>query len=254
MFYFGDYYIVILILQAICVYHCVRTGRDKNWIWLIVFLPAVGCLVYFFDQIVNRRKMGDVQEGVSAVFNPTGKIKRLEKNLEFSDTFNNRVMLADAYLATGQNERAIQLYESSLSGNFDENEYVLSKLIIAYHNARQYDKIIPIGKKIYKLPQFPRSKPHIYYTMALDSTGNKDAAENEFKKMRSKFSNFEFRYQYALFLIRTNRADEAKELLEEMLNEAPHLGPQEKRYNREWIIKSKEELKKISQRESIKAS
>jgi hypothetical protein len=254
MFYFGNYYIVILVLQAICVFHCVRTGRDRNWIWLIVFLPAVGCLVYFFDQILSGRRLGDVQQGMSTVFNPTGKIRRLEKNLQFSDTFNNRVMLADAYLAAGQTQKAIQLYESSLVGNFEENEYVLSQLVIAYHNDKQFDKIIPIGRKIYNLPQFPRSRPHIYYTMALESTGNAAAAESEFKKMRSKFSNFEFRYQYALFLIRNHRSDEAKELLQEIKDEAPHLGPQEKRYNREWITKSKEELRKISHAETVKAS
>ena len=254
MFYFGSYYIVILILQGFCVYHCVRRGRDRNWIWLIVFLPVVGCLIYLFDQVLSARKIKDVQQGVSTVFNPTGTIRRLEKNLQFSDTFNNRVMLADAYLAAGQTSKAIQLYETSLAGNFEENEYVLSQLIIAYHNAKQFDKIIPIGRKIYNLPQFPRSRPHVYYTMALESTGNVEAAENEFKKMRSKFSNFEFRYQYALFLIRNHRSEEAKELLQEIKNEAPHLGPQERRYNREWIAKSKEELRKISQRESLKAS
>ena len=136
--------------------------------------------------------------------------------------------MADAYLAAGQTEKAIQLYESSLAGNFEENEYVLSQLIIAYHKAKQFDKIMPIGKKIYNLPQFPRSKPHIYYTMALESTGNKGAAENEFKKMRSKFSNFEFRYQYALFLVRNQRIDEARELLQEISSEAHTWSPGKK--------------------------
>ncbi|MGZ5191880.1 MAG: PLDc N-terminal domain-containing protein [Flavisolibacter sp.] len=246
MFPFPSYYFVfILILQGICAFHCIRKGRQTGWLFFIIFLPLVGCLIYFFTQIISDREIKNVQSGVITTFNPSGKIKKLEKNLRFSDTFNNKVMLADAYLAAGQTEKAIGLYESSLVGNFDENEYVLTQLIIAYHNAKKFDKIIPIGKKIYHLPQFPRSKAHVYYTMALENTGNITAADNEFKKMRSKYSNFEFRYQYALFMIRNNRRDEALQLLSEINEESVHLSSQEKRYNREWIVKAKEELRKI---------
>ena len=244
----GYYYVFILILQGICAFHCLRKGRPIGWLFVIIFFPIVGCIIYFFAEILTDRGLKNVQSGVLTTFNPSGKIKKLEKNLRFSDTFNNKVMLADAYLAAGQTDKAISLYENSLVGNFDENEYVLTQLIIAYHNAKQFDKIIPIGKKIYHLPQFPRSKAHVYYTMSLENTGNVTAAENEFKKMNSKYSNFEFRYQYALFMIRHNRRDEALQLLSEINDESVHLSPQEKRYNREWIINAKEELRKIRAR------
>jgi hypothetical protein len=246
MFAFPSYYFVfILILQGICAFHCIRKGTQKGWLLVIIFFPLVGCIIYFFAEILTDRHVKNVQSGVITTFNPSGKIRKLEKNLRFSDTFNNKVMLADAYLAAGQNDKAISLYESSLVGNFDENEYVLTQLILAYHNAKQFHKIIPIGKKLYHLPQFPRSKAHVYYTMALEITGDKTAAENEFKKMRSKYSNFEFRYQYALFMLRNNNVGEASQLLSEINEESGHLSPAEKRYNREWIGKAKEELRKM---------
>ena len=50
MFFANKYfYFITIVLQLICVVHCVRRGRQQNnWIWIIVFLPVVGCLAYIF--------------------------------------------------------------------------------------------------------------------------------------------------------------------------------------------------------------
>jgi len=86
------------------------------------------------------------QSGVGTLINPTGRIKKLEANLRFSDTFNNRIALADACLEKGFTDRAIELYESSLAGNFTENEYVLSKLIIAYFQKNDMRRLFRLEK------------------------------------------------------------------------------------------------------------
>jgi hypothetical protein len=246
MFLFdGKYYLIILVLQAICVWHCVRRGRQNNWIWLIVFLPLVGCLIYIFSEMFTRRDVEKMQSGVGAVFNPGGTIRRLESNLRFSDTFANRIALADALLEAGQTARAIELYESSLEGNFTENEYVLGQLIIAYFQQRRYEEIIPLAKKIYKVPQFARSRAHILYATALGYAGQIESAEKEFRTMKTKFSDYEARYRYGQLLAATQREQEAKQLFHEILNEQSHLSPQEKRYNRQWFLLVKEELNKV---------
>lgn len=241
----GYFYGITIVLQVICVIHCIRRGNQNYWIWLIIFLPLIGCIAYIFTEMFTRRGIQEVQSGVGDVFNPGGRIKKLENNLRFSDTFNNRVALADAYLANGHTDRAISLYESSLTGNFTENEYVLSQLVAAYFQKKEYGKLIPIAKKIRKLPQFARSRSHIYYAIALDHTGQPEEAEAEFKLMKGKFSNFEARYQYACFLARHNHKEEAHQLFTELLNEAPHLTGPERRNNGKWFSLAKEELKKF---------
>jgi hypothetical protein len=248
MFFFNNYfYFITIALQAICVYHCIRRGRqNNNWIWLIVFLPLIGSLIYIFTEIFTRREMEQMQSGIGSVFNPGGSVRRLEDNLRFSDTFANRVALADACLATGNTDRAIELYESSLTGNFTENEYVLSQLIIAYYQKKRYADVIPVGKKIYKLPQFARSRAHILYAAALGYGGDHDLAEKEFKTMKGKFANYEARYYYGLLLAATDRVSEARRLLQEMLDEVPHLSSRERRYNSNWFRLAKDQLNKLN--------
>jgi hypothetical protein len=239
------YYFIILALQGFCVLHCVKRGRQSSWIWLIVFLPLIGCLIYLYTEVLTRRSVEQVQSGMTNVLNPGSRIRKLENNLKFSDTFNNRVALADAYLATGQTLKATELYESSLTGNFVGNEHVLSQLVIAYFQLKRYDEILPVAKKIQKLPQFARSRAHILYAMALEATGHMEEAEAEFKLMKGKFSNFEARYQYGCFLVRAGLKEEARQLLTEMTGEFTHLSSMEKRDNRQWFSLAKEELKKI---------
>jgi hypothetical protein len=250
--FFSPYvYYITIALQLICVIHCIKKGNQGYWIWLIIFLPLIGCIAYLFTEIVTKREFNKVQTGVGNVLNPSGSIKKLEANLQFSDTFNNRVMLADAYLEKGFTDKAIDLYESSLTGNFTENEYVLSKLVLAHYKKKEYGKVIPLAKKLSVLPQFARSKSHIMYAVALGYAGNLQEAENEFLKMKSKFANYEARYEFGKFLQRQHRQDDAVQLFRDMVNESPHLTPRERRYNREWLQLSKGELHKFES--SIKA-
>ena len=246
MFFFNNYfYFFTIVLQAICAIHCIRKGVQQNWIWIIIFLPLLGSLAYIFTEIFTNRELDSVQSGIGSLLNRRGKIRRLENNLRFSDTFNNRVALADACLADGQTDKAITLYESSLEGNFTENEYVLGQLIKAYYQVKRYNDIIPIAQKMYRLPQFSLSRLHTLYAIALAYTDQPGAAEKEFKMMKAKFSNYEARYHYARFMITNNRIEEARQLLKEMTSEASYLSSRERRQNRNWLLQAKEELKKL---------
>lgn len=244
MFFFNPaFYTITIILQAICVIHCVRKGNQGNWIWLIIFLPLIGCAVYLFSEVFTRRQMRSVQSGVGEIFSPSGSIKKLEENLRFSDTFNNRIALADAYMAVGQTARAIELYEDSLDGAFAENELGIARLVTAYYREKRYDDVIRIVPKIYKLPQFARSKANILYAASLSNTGQNEMAEKEFEKLNGRFSNFEARYYYAMFLQKNDRYKESRRILVQIVEEIPQLSSMERRSNKEWLNLAKDILK-----------
>lgn len=246
MFFFSTtFYIITVVIQGICVFHCVRKGNTQNWIWLIVFLPLVGSLVYIFSEIITRNQLNSVQSGVGEIIRPSGSIRKLEENLRFSDSFNNRIALADAYLAAGRTREAIDMYENCLTGAFAENEHGINQLIKAHYLDKNYTAVIQLAKKISHLPQFPRSKTQILYAISLGNNGQQDLAEKEFMTLKGRFSNFEARYCYSLFLQQNNRPEEARKLLDDIVSEAPQLSRVEKRHHREWINRSREALKKL---------
>jgi hypothetical protein len=241
----NNFYYITVALQAICVIHCIRNRAQTVWIFVIIFLPIVGSLAYIFLEMLSGKNAQGINLG--NFFNPRPSIKRLEENLRFSDTFNNRVMLADAYLANGEKEKAIGLYESSLTGAFEENEYVRMQLVVAYSEMKQFDKVVTIATKLCNLPTFPRSRIHILYAMALEKIGQPAEAEKEFLKMQSRFSFYEARYRYGLFLKKMNRAGEAMQLYSSILEEASHLSPRERRQANPHMKLIREELKLMSQ-------
>ena len=214
---------------------------------MLILMPVIGSLYYIYSEIISNRNsfkprtINPVRTGSVPV-----NIKKLEEELQFTDTFANRIKLADAYLATKQTEKAIDLYKASLTGAFAENEHVIQQLIVAYYELEEYDEVIPLAKKIYKLPQFARSKAHLLYALSLENLDKIEEAENEFKSMKGRYSYFEQRYQYGLFLMRNGRDDDAWTIFTDMLNEEPHLGAIEKKSNRVWLSKAKDELRKIS--------
>ena len=212
------------------------------YIWLIVFLPVVGSIAYIVMEILPSRRLSAPKVDLTSVFNPGAKIKRLEKQLKFSNTFSNRVALADACLEGGFAGRAVELYEESLTGAFSENEHVHVQLIDAWSRLENYEKVIEVADRIRHSPQFVRSPSHILYARALEQTGDFKRAEEEFKRMKGRFSCFEHRYEYGLFLQRAGRDEEAKHIFEEILDEAPHLSDMERKNSRMWIAKVKEEL------------
>ncbi len=245
MFFSNYYYYGTLLLELICVWHCLKKGNQQKWIWIIIFLPLIGCIIYFFSEIVSGKEVNQLGSGMGDIIDPGRNIRKLEAQLKFADTHQNKVSLADAYLQKGLLEKAIRLYEESLTGVFSENEYVLMKLIIAYSKVGSYDKIIPLAKKVYRSPQFNKSQAHIEYAKALARTGNTEQAETEFKNMKSKFADYEPRYYYGQFLLEQGRSEEAMTVFAEMTEEKKHLGSREKRLYSAWINKAKEELRKL---------
>jgi len=243
----GSYSYIIIGLAIFCGVHSYRRGTLSRWILWLVFLPIIGSLYYLFSEVLNKKSsfVRPVNYGPKVAASGAS-IRKLEEELRFTDTFANRIKLADAYLASGQTDKAIELYTASLTGAFSENEHVMQQLIVAYYEQQEYKQIIPLAKKLYKMPQFARSKSHMLYALALENLGQTEQAENEFKAMKGRYSNFEQRYQYGLFLIRAGRDDEAWQLYTDMLNEEQHLSPIERKSNRVWFSKTKDELRKIS--------
>ncbi|MGN6420599.1 MAG: tetratricopeptide repeat protein [Pseudobacter sp.] len=244
----SNYYYIAVGLQVICVLHALRRNTHQKWIWLIVFLPVVGALIYIFTEMFSRREVQNVQSNLthlSNAINPGGRIAKLEERLRFSDTFNNRIELADAYLANKQTGKAIQLYEQSLTGAFTENEHVRGQLAIAYFAQQRYEAVVKTASQLTTLPQFSRSRVHLLYALSLAYTGDEAKAEKEFRLMNGQFANYEARYNYGIFLEKAERKEEAISQFRQILEESTHLSSREKNDNREWFQLSKDALRKL---------
>jgi hypothetical protein len=246
--YAYSYYYIVLILQGICVFHSIRKGNQAKWIWIIIMVPLIGCVIYICTEIIKRRHVNSIQSGVVSIVNPGGRIKDLEKKFNFSDTFATRTALADAYLESGMYDKAIELYEPALHGLFHNNEHVVSQLILAYYYVKRYADVVKIAPRIANTMNFSKSKTNLLYALSLEQVGNLNEAEKQFMNMNHRFSNFEARYTYGEFLLRDKREDHAALIFQDILDEAQHMNRNEKGRSVVWIGKAKSAYSKLKQR------
>lgn len=245
MFWFYEYYYLVILLQAICLIHAAVKNNLNPWLWVIIFLPAIGSLIYLFTQVIRKSEVKAVQSEVVKMVTPGAQLKKLEKEYQFSNTFANRIALADAYLASGMTDKAIPLYEESLTGMFIENETVNNQLICAYYDALRYDDIIRIAPRVESTVNFDKHRACFCYAIALEKTGNMHKAEIFFRKLDSRYANFEYRYYLGEFLIRQGKIPEAEIVFDEMIEESKRMSGREKRPHKIWIEKAQNRLNEI---------
>lgn len=236
-----QYYYIVLILQGLCVFHSFRRGTQQRWLWVIVFLPLVGSLVYIFTEVVQKRDVKSVTGNLGNVLNPGGRIKKLEERLSFSDTFANRMQLADAYLEAKMSDKAIDLYEENLTSQINTSENSLKNLVQAYFKTERYTDVVKTAPLVSNTMDFSKTPCNLYYALALVELNKPQEAEAQFRKMNQRFCNYEARYRYAMFLANENRKGEAEELLKAIVTEGSHLSSRERSEHSEWINAAKKQ-------------
>lgn len=228
-------YYLIVALQVYCVYHLYKHRNNYYWIFAIIFLPLLGSLVYLFTHVIRQRDVAKVQDEITTIINPTKKVNELKQKLQFSDTFSNRVALADAYFEIKDYTNAITHYTEALKGNFDKDYYVMQQLVVSHFYTNDFKKMVGYARDIQNATDFETSKGQFYLALALEETGQSELAETEFRKVDKRYSNYEERLALAKFLIGKNKVDEAKELLTEIATEAQHMNKNNRRLYRNTI-------------------
>ncbi len=90
-----------ILVKVYFAVHVVKTGRDRYWLWIIIFFPGIGSLVYFFAEFVpdlqGNYKVRKFGTGLADRINPTRRLRDLENQLELAPSVQNRKLLAEEY-------------------------------------------------------------------------------------------------------------------------------------------------------------
>ncbi|MEO1012954.1 MAG: hypothetical protein AAFX53_16770, partial [Bacteroidota bacterium] len=162
--------------------------------------------------VVRKRDVEKAQESLVHTLNPSKRISDLEKRLKFSETFENRIALADALMDDGLYDRAVVHYNAALKDMFKEDYYVLSKLTEAHYKLSHFGTSIGIAEKIRKNPNFPKSRANFLYGLALEKEGDLERSEKELKRFDAPYNYHAQRLELARFFMRTGKRQDAIEV------------------------------------------
>lgn len=243
-------YLPSLLLIALQVYfavHCIRRGNPA-WILLIMFVPLAGILIYFFVEYLpemraRRGSMADAALKVKERINPAAEIQRLEDQVALSNSLNNRLALARAYLRAGRGDDAVATYRDSLVGVHADDALVLAELA----NALRLAKKIPEARETFERARASATRlrdDHLMLSAAIyEDAGDLDGAVREYQSILSRpVVGEEARCRYALLLKHVGRTEEANALFDQIVRHARLSPSHYRRSQRLWIEIAKKEM------------
>ena len=115
--------ILFILNYAIAIFfavHVVRTGRQMYWIMILLIFPALGSLVYFLAEYLPEMRHSTVARKsarvVKSLVDPNRELREARLAFERTPTVDNRSRLAEALLARGDYDEAIEQFQACASG------------------------------------------------------------------------------------------------------------------------------------------
>lgn len=228
-----------LALLVGCVVHAIKRGNIFPWIYVIVFLPGIGSLIYLAMEILpelfgsrHARKIG---AGVQTLADPNRSMREALRQAEMTGSVDARRNLAEQYLARGQSAEAVALYKGMLDGQFRDDPVLWLGLARAQYAAGDAAAAQTSLDELQRVdPKFQSSDAHLLYARALEDQAKNDEALEEYRKLVRYFPGEEARCRLAMLLDRMGRRDEAHALFEQV---AKNLDGAPRRYRqaqKEW--------------------
>ena len=226
------FYPLVVFLQIFCLYHAYTNKSEQKWFLIIFFLPFLGSLFYLYTHFYSRQNLSNVKEGVKGTFVKNYKINRLEKELEFSNTFTNKMELAEEHSRVGNLNRAIELYESCNHGLHANDAGLALKLIRNQYLNENHEEVVKYGKQLKSVKEFANSNEKTAYAWSLFRLGKESESQQVFDEMDVQFANYQNRLEYVYFLQEADRNSEAKEKIGRLMEEIKVMDSYEKNINK----------------------
>ncbi len=241
-------YIVGIALSIPMIVHCIRTGRNRLWMFLMLSMPIIGALVYLCVEVLpdlgRSRGARRAMRGLRGTLDPEGDLRRLENEVKMSGTAHAKQRYAEELLRLGRAGEAASIYQTCLTGVFAEDP----KLLLGFARAR-FEAGDAAGARqtlddlIQKNPDFKSPDGHMLYARALEAEGNVEKALAEYATLLGYFPGAEAGVRYARLLNRAGQTSLARETLEGMVERAKYAPSHYKRAQREWLEEAQRELR-----------
>jgi hypothetical protein len=239
-----------IIIQILLLIHVAKTGRDRFWIYILIFIPIAGGVAYIFVELLpeffNSRTIRVAHSNLNQVMAPDKEFDILKSRVALSPTFENSKMLGDEYLKRKNYSEAIELYTSCLEGIYSEDIDVMFKLAKAFYGFTKYESAISILSNISSI-QKDNIRPDVLLMHAEIEykLGNLSRASELFQSAANRGSDFEYQYRYGKFLLESGDTSQANIQFQQIMDMYATLPSYSRKQNRKWINLVNEEIRNL---------
>lgn len=242
------YLSVSLMIQIALVVHAVRTGRDRIWIWILIFAPFVGSIAYLIVELIpemlGARAVRSIQKSAKRALDPGAELRAALQALETTDTAENRLRYARALLDSGDAKQALTLLEGAATGVHAEDPKILANLATAAFAAGDPQRCVDLLNRVREIDasEVNGADRHLLYARALEESGRLPEAAQTYENLVGWFPGEEARFRFAQLLTRLGEVERARALYSEIIDRQRRAPRAYRREQQLWVIEAKKQL------------
>lgn len=235
---FGGGLLSLLVSILLCV-HVVRTNQPIFWIFIILFIPVIGSLVYLVavvaPELAGGARARRVGMAARDALDPNREYRQAKAALGEAATVHNQMRLAIAAGQVGRHAEAERLYSEAAQGVHADDPALLLGRASALVELGRAPEALPLIQALTQERGGARS-PALALAEArtYEALGRFTDAERAYQLAAGRLPGLEGLARYAAFLARTGRRAEAADTLAEIDQRIERANPQFRREGRAW--------------------
>lgn len=242
------YYLLPLLLELVCIIHAVKTGRVFPWVYVIVFLPAVGSLAYLAVELVpdmmRSRTSHQLAQGMRTAADPNRGFRQAKRAAELVGSIDSKRAYADQLVERSQYPDAIAIYQGLLTGQFENDPAILQRLARAqFLSGDAASAQITLERLRAADPNFMSADLELLYARSLELQSKDAEALAVYRKIAPVFAGEEARARYGMLLQKVGAHDEARAQFKDILQSLEGAPGHYRRAQREWAAIARAGLK-----------
>ena len=242
-----SFFVLSLVLQALLIVHCIKTGRNQIWIWVLALLSYAGVIAYLAAELIpdllRSRATKRTVRGVRKALDPQADLRRLEGQARVTGGVADQQNYAEELLRQNQPREAVEVYRQAMRGLYEHDPNLMLGLAQAQFAAGDAAAARTTLDDLIRLnPDFKSPQGHLLYARALEAEGARDKALEEYRALSAYFPGAEATVRYAQLLRANGQPDEARATLRALLDQAAMAPAHYRRAQESWLKLAEREL------------
>jgi hypothetical protein len=227
-------------IQVALIVHCIKTGRNWLWVWVLLLLPGVGALAYLAVEIIpdlfRSRTAQRTARGLKRAVDPFAELRRYEQEARIAGNVAARQRYADELVRHGRYEEASEQYRQALTGLYAHDPNLMLGLARAQFGGGSAAAARATLEELFRQnPDFRSPEGHLLYARALEGEGSVAKALEQYRMLANSFPGAEAAVRYAQLLETQGQRDEARRVARELLEQARIAPGHYRRAQRAWL-------------------
>jgi hypothetical protein len=231
-----------LLLQGLAIVHFIRRRPNMYWIYIILFLGAVGALIYL---VVEALPDAGLVGQSFKVFPRRKRIGQLELAIRDNPSAGNWEELGNLYMDDGNLQAARTAFNKAISARADTLDTFYRRGICALQLGDAPSALPDLERVVLKDPKYDFHRAAALLAHAYAQTGQMEKAEALFRQVTVISTLSETYLNFADLLARQGRNAEARQWAQKVLDKEPTMPGYLRRRERPSFRSARAILKRV---------